>query len=319
MDSNRKFALALDLVDLDRQEPNRNRRESRYFWDELFTLVPAAGFRAIELPYQPKWDFGGRSGVPMTNYAVTTKYGSVAGFRDAMKAKGIERIATVAFSPLLFASAPTEVYFGAFAHFASEALRFAAETGAESLVVTPTPPVGILESTHGEASVWSREFLKRTSDLLDRLALEARTTGVLLSLKSEFWSLLRGDRIDTFLSGLDGALAAIDTAHLRIGGLEPAARIRSLSGRIGSVHLTDTAFVDSGSAWRAVNPEFPADRPTQVFRDIGLGDVDLAGAISALDDASYRGWLVCSCRQTRDIYRAMLRARAFLDGIAAKD
>jgi inosose dehydratase len=318
MAANRNIALALDLVDLDHQEPNRNRRESRYFWDELFTLVPAAGFQAVELPYQPKWDFGGRSGVPLTPYAVTTKYGSIAGFRETLRAKGILRVAAVTFSPVLFAAAPFDGYFGAFGHFGPEALRFASELGADRLVVTPTPPVGLLESMHGDAATWSGEFLKRTAAVLAPIARDARSAGLRLVLKGEFWSLLRGDRLDAFAAGLDGSLVDVDTAHVRIGGQDPVARIRTLAGRIGTVHLTDTAFVDAGTDWRGVNPEFPAGRATQVFRDLGHGDVDLAGALAALDETGYDGTVVCSCRQTRDICRAMLRTRVFLDGVAAK-
>ena len=60
-----EFAISLDLINRHCQEPNRNRYESRYFWEELYPLIATAGFRSIEIPYEPVWQFGGRSGVPM--------------------------------------------------------------------------------------------------------------------------------------------------------------------------------------------------------------------------------------------------------------
>jgi inosose dehydratase len=105
----------------------------------------------------------------------------------------------------------------------------------------------------------------------------------------------------------------IDTAHLQIAGLDPAAFIREHADSIGSVHLSDTAFVDDEEAWKSANPEFPRRRATQVFRDIGQGDVDLPAACRALQSIGYTGWLICSCRQTRDPMRALLRTRHHID------
>lgn len=319
MIANPRFALSLDLVELESQEPNRNRRESKYYWDELFTLIPAAGFRAVEIPYQPKWDFGGRSGVPLTMRSVTTKYGTVDAFLKVLKADGIERIAGVSFSPVLFAGAPGDAFFGAYRHFASEAVAFAGEAGADVLTVTPTPPVGLLEHHRGDSAAWSGDFLKKLADLLNDLAKEAAANGTKLSLKSEYWSLLRGERIDAFAKGLDPSIRLdVDTAHLAIAGLDPAKRAAAIGGRIGSVHLTDTAFVDAGETWRTPSPEFPAGRATQVFRDLGAGTVDLAAACRAVEETGYEGWYVCSCRQTRDACRAMLRTRSHVDRVLSK-
>jgi hypothetical protein len=77
MSSESKFGISLDLVNLLFQEPNRNRYESKYYWDELFTLIPAAGFNSIEIPYLPMLDLTGRIGVPMSIATITAKYGSV--------------------------------------------------------------------------------------------------------------------------------------------------------------------------------------------------------------------------------------------------
>jgi len=50
-----------------------------------------------------------------------------------------------------------------------------------------------------------------------------------------------------------------------------------------------------------------------VFRDPGTGSVDLAGIAALLDKLGYSGPVVCSARQTRDPFRALLRTRALLN------
>ena len=105
----------------------------------------------------------------------------------------------------------------------------------------------------------------------------------------------------------------VDTATLTIAGVDPAAFVTAQRDRIGCVHLTDTAFVDTNDVWRTPNPEFPDHRATQVFRDPGTGTVDLAGIVALLDRTGYAGPVVCSARQTRDPFRALLRTRALLN------
>jgi inosose dehydratase len=73
--------------------------------------------------------------------------------------------------------------------------------------------------------------------------------------------------------------------------------------------------VDDLEVWKTPNPEFPAQRATQVFRDPGTGSVDLAGIVTLLDELGYHGPVTISARQTRDPFRALLRARALLNQI----
>jgi len=319
MSRQKTFALSLDLVNLDHQEPNRNRYESKYYWDELFTLIPAAGFTAIELPYQPKWDFGGRSGVPLTQYAIKTKYGTVSNFLSSLHNNGIERIAGVYFNPSLFISSNLAAYFGAFGHFASQAVEFAGEAGAKVLTLTPTPATGMLHYHLAGSNDWDQiksDFLKRTAELISHLAAQAAACGVTIAVKQEYWSLLRESSADEFFKMISGhVLRNIDTAHSVITGLDPLSQIRTSAGKIGSVHFTDTAFTDNNEVWREVNPEYPTSQATQIYRDIGQGQIDFAAIYKTLQENNYNGDIICSCRQTRDPMRAMLRTRRYLDRV----
>lgn len=310
-----RFAISLDLINRHYQEPNRNRFESKYFWEELYPLIRASGFRSIEIPYEPVWQFGGRSGVPMNRYCINTKYASAAGYRAALAERGIEQVTGVTFDPNLFMrNESLDFFFGAGGHFAGEALAHAADLGADYFAISPSPYYGRAAHYHPDLEDKRESFTQRMTDLLAGLAVKAEAAGVVLVLRNEYWSLYRGEAILPLLEALpDSVRLDVDTASLTIAGIDPAAFIEAHQHRIGVVHLTDTAFVDTHETWKTANPEFPEHRATQVYRDPGTGSVDLAGIVSLLDRLGYQGPIVMSARQTRDPFRALLRTRALLD------
>ena len=152
------------------------------------------------------------------------------------------------------------------------------------------------------------------AELLNGLAAKARAAGVTLVLRNEYWSVFRGERILPLLERLpEDVRLDVDTASLSIAGIDLAAFITAQRERIGCVHLTDTSFVDTDETWKTPNPEFPEHRATQVFRDPGTGTIDLPAIVSLLDQVGYAGPVICSARQTRDPFRALLRTRALLN------
>lgn len=313
-----RIAISLDLINRHYQEPNRNRFESKYFWEELYPLIRAAGFRSIEIPYEPVWQFGGRSGVPMTRYSIETKYESAANYRAVLAEAGIERVAGITFDPNLFMRNDNlGFFFGASGHFAGEALGHAADLGADYLAISPSPYYGRAAHYHPDLEAKRGVFAEKTTDLLTGLAEKAAGTSVAIVVRQDYWSLFRGDDMAALLAGLpDTVKFDVDTASLTIAGIDPAAFIEAHVDRIGCVHLTDTDFVDADETWKTANPEFPENRATQVFRDPGTGSVDLAGIAALLDRLGYAGPVTVSARQTRDPFRALLRTRALLHRFA---
>lgn len=315
MANDSQIGISLDLINRHYQEPNRNRYESKYYWDELYRLIAAAGYSAVEIPYDMFWMFRGGSGVPMTRYCVEVKFGSVESYRKHLRSHGIERIAGIHFDPTMFMrNSILDFYFGASGHFADEAVRYAAEAGCDYINLTPTPPVGLVRHYHPVAddaiAQFDADFLARTAELVSRLADTAQQNGIRLVLRHEYWSMLRGEAMPAFLEPLDASIGLdADAAHIAISGQDPSAQVSTLGLRIGCAHLTDTAFVDDAGTWQTPLPEFPQHRATQVFRDPGQGTVDLAGFYRALNESGFRGWTMVSCRQTRDPMRALLRSR----------
>ena len=309
------FAISLDLVNRHYQEPNRNRYESRYFWEELYTLINAAGFSGIEIPYEPVWQFGGRSGVPFNRYCVNTKYGNAAGYRAALHERGIAKVTGITFDPNLFMrNANLDFYFGATGHFAGEALAHAADMGASYFAMSPSAGYGRIAQYHLDIEDKLAMLTERTIALLTGLAEKAGELDVTLVLRGEYWSLFGGTRILPLLEALPASVKLdVDTAHLFVAGVSATDFLVANIDRVGCVHLTDTDFIDTDETWKSPNPEFPASKATQVFRDPGTGSVDLAGSIAALDRLDYQGPIICSARQTLNSFRALLRTRAMLN------
>ena len=81
-----KIGISLDMVNVHHQEPNRNRYESKYYWDELYPMIATAGFRAVEIPFDPFWIFRGGSGVPFTKYCVEVKFEKVSNYLAHLQA-----------------------------------------------------------------------------------------------------------------------------------------------------------------------------------------------------------------------------------------
>lgn len=309
------IAISLDLINRHYQEPNRNRYESRYFWEELYTLIAAAGFSEIEIPYEPVWQFGGRSGVPFNRYCVNAKYGSAAQYRTALHNNGITRVAGITFDPNLFMrNGNLDFYFGATGHFANEALSHAADMGADYFAISPSPGYGRIAQYHPDLDSKTGAFAERTLALLGGLAAKAQELGVTLVLRNEYWSLFGGMRIMSLADALPATVKLdLDTASLFVAGIPATDVVKAHINRIGCVHLTDTEFVDTQDIWKSPNPEFPSHQATQVFRDPGTGSVDLAQITALLEQKNYQGPVIFSARQTRDPFRALLRTRALLN------
>ncbi len=298
------------MVNVHHQEPNRNRYESKYYWDELYPMIVAAGFTAVEIPFDPFWIFRGGSGVPFTKYCVEVKFEKVAKFVSHLQANGIEKVAGIHFNPSIFMrNENLDFYFGASGYFGGEAIRYAAELGCDYINVTPTPPFGLVAHYHGKNPAWESVFINRTIQLINGFAKVAQESGIKLSLRNEYWSVFRKHDFQAILAQLDDSiLLNVDAANLSIASQEPLEVLKNVGAKVGSVYLTDTAFVDENETWKTPLPEYPQDRATQVFKDVGFGSVNLKEFYQTLQNINYDGWAIVSNRQTREPMRALLRS-----------
>lgn len=126
---------------------------------------------------------------------------------------------------------------------------------------------------------------------LDRVAERAEARGVRATLHPHVGTVVeRRDEVERVLEGSDVPLC-LDTGHLLIGGTDPAELSREAPERIAHTHLKD---VDAGWAARVRSGEVTYTEAVRrgIYRPLGVGDVDIAGIVAALESAGYAGWYV---------------------------
>jgi inosose dehydratase len=125
----------------------------------------------------------------------------------------------------------------------------------------------------------------------DRLAEAAAGRGVLAVLHPHVGTMVetRSD-VDRVLAGSRIKLC-LDTGHLLIGGTDPLRLAREVPGRIAHAHLKD---VDAGLAARVQAGELTYTEAVRagMYTPLGVGDVDIAGIVTALRDNGFDGWFV---------------------------
>ncbi len=110
----------------------------------------------------------------------------------------------------------------------------------------------------------------------------------------------------------------LDVGHLVVGGGDPVACFREHAGRIGLVHLKDVnGEVLGGMRRREFG--FIEGLRRRVFRELGTGELDVAGVVAEMRRASYDGWVVLeqdttfrapidSARHNREAFRCLAGA-----------
>jgi inosose dehydratase len=132
---------------------------------------------------------------------------------------------------------------------------------------------------------------KRAGEHLSELAGLAAADGLELVLHPHVGTLAEtAADVDRALEHTD-VRWCLDTGHLLIGSVDPAAFVRDHPGRIGHVHLKD---VDARLADEVRNGALSLVKATQagLFRPLGEGDAKIDEVVRLLDQTGYGRWLV---------------------------
>ncbi|RCX16039.1 inosose dehydratase [Anaerobacterium chartisolvens] len=317
-----KFGCSLELINMRTSGPNFIIKQSKLYWVEMFKLVAAAGFKGIELPYNPfssdpmAFEIG-RCGVPISAFAVNAKYGSPKEFMAFLNEVGIEEVTGVHINAndvmleIIASGQDMSVYFNLFEKMGMEAIDFLCSLGSKVLVVSPTPEIGWLERmVNGDLN---GEFAAKTTELLKKLVAAAKEKGISTAIKNEYWSLMRGKAAADLLNQVEGALFSPDLAHIQITGDDPVMVINAHKHQLANVRFSDTDFTDEVGNYKKINAEIPVQGNQKVFSDLGEGSVDLLGVAKVLKDNGYDGWIICESKKTLNIHRALLKMRWFID------
>ncbi|MCL7749767.1 sugar phosphate isomerase/epimerase family protein [Halalkalibacter alkaliphilus] len=327
-----KFGCSLEMINMRINEPGFKHKLSKSYWLEVFKYVSAVGFKGIELPYNPYSSDGIafnmlRSGMPISKYAINTKYESITSFLELLNHSGIEEVTSVhvnandSMLELLTSGQDPNKVFEKFEYAAEEAIEFLAEIGGKALILSPTPEIGLLDLTMGKGnSDWKPAFLSKTAQVLNKIGESAAQNGIQATIKNEFWSLVRGNEIDSLMEELDSRLVQYspDLAHLEIAYADSVDTVTKYKDRLNFVHFSDTNFEDFENNYKKTNPELPIVGPQRVFCDLGDGKVNLPEVYKVLENSGYDGWVICESKKTLNVYRAFLKMRWYIDNVLIK-
>jgi sugar phosphate isomerase/epimerase len=318
-----KFGCSMEMVDMHTSGTGEFLKLSKSYWVEMFKLTSAAGFRGIELPYNPGDSSGlTRSGMPVSKYVTNARYGSAKLLRQLLHEVGIDEVTSVHISAndvmnelILSGRAPGKLA-AVLEDWAREAIEFIAELGGKGLVVSPTPEIGLLEKFVGKGEKgWEAAFLDEIAGAINKIGYLSARSGIQTCITNEFWSLLRGDAMDAFFARLDQAaiLYSADLAHLAIAGVDPVKIIQKYLGKLNYVRFSDTSFEDKEGNYKKIWAEYPPTGAQRVYLNLGEGSVDVPAAYRALERAGYKGWIICLSKNTLNVHRALLGMRWYVD------
>jgi inosose dehydratase len=125
------------------------------------------------------------------------------------------------------------------------------------------------------------ELGKRTSDL-----------GLKLGFHPHIWSAIENEHeMNTVLELTDPKLVCLvpDTAHLVLGGMDPAKVVREHYNRIVAVHIKDTDAKYRN--WQGPTPTKEQHAHASLYKPLGTGGVDFPAFFQVLRERNYRGWV----------------------------
>ena len=170
--------------------------------------------------------------------------------------------------------------------FARQAARTLSAGGAEVFVTAVVVDAGWSPRVPLSAAQWSHLF--DGLDMLDELCAEYGLTQV---LHPHVGTLVEtADDVARTLEGSD-CRWCLDTGHLAIGGVDPAAFAAANPARVGHVHLKDVGL-ELAREVRDGRVSLLEGTRRGLFRPLGRGGVDVAGVIASLEAAGYHGWYV---------------------------
>lgn len=326
------FGCTLEMINMRTSGPNSMQMLSRSYWRQMFKMVSAAGFKGIELPYTPfnsepiAFEIG-RSGTPISTYAVETMYGSVPAFKEMLGEIGIDEVTSVhikagdALMELVSAQQDTKLFFEKFDSMAQQAIDFLVQIGGKCLIMSPSPDLGMVEAyiEGGKEGPVKDATLAKIIDVVNKIAEDADKKGIQVAVNNEFYSLIHGPRVHDFMSKIDKRIKySPDLAHIAIGGLDVIETIKQYKDRLAFVRFSDTAFEDKERNFIKLNPEIPVVGPQKVFSDMGDGKIDLPAVYKTLKEIGYDGWIICDSKRTLNVYRALLKMRWYVDHVIKK-
>jgi inosose dehydratase len=182
--------------------------------------------------------------------------------------------------------------------------RFLAAMGVDRIVFGPRGP------REGKTG---RDALRQMARTMDEAARRTADLGVLACVHPHLGTELQDrDELDAIMELSDERVLHFcpDTAHLTAAGMDVAEVMRTYGSRIRYVHLKDLTPADPDPALFASRS---GDEALPIFCELGLGTIDFAPIMSALENVGYDGWLTVEIDQsTSTPHESLRQCRDFL-------
>jgi inosose dehydratase len=150
-------------------------------------------------------------------------------------------------------------------------------------------------ATEPDTPVLSERGWKAVASTAEALAREARTLGHALAFHSHAGTYVETPaELERLAQITDPALVrfCLDTGHVTLGGGDPVELLRRYGERVVHVHLKDVAPEPLARLRDGAIAGFFDALRARIFTELGHGVIDLAGAIDALAERDYAGWLM---------------------------
>ncbi|MGH6992004.1 MAG: myo-inosose-2 dehydratase [Caulobacteraceae bacterium] len=140
--------------------------------------------------------------------------------------------------------------------------------------------------------------MKAFAGRIDEFAGQVASEGLGFAWHQHLGTVVEGPKsLEVLLAetGPDVGLT-VDTAHLTLAGIDPAALVRAHPDRVRHVHCKDVRRSVARSCFEK-GGSFLDGVLAGAFTAPGDGDLDLAGLMSALAEIGYAGWIVAEAEQ----------------------
>lgn len=290
-----------------------------WYWNEMCEMIGVCGYDGLEIPFQA-WSFnGGRGAAPICAESIRSKYGSAQNYQKFLQECGIKDglsglhiTAQNILMTIMDENVPREQFFDRTLMLAEETIGVLAEAGSKNLIISPSPMFGMTMGVfHGSDILES--FEDRMAETITKIDEMAAKEDIKVSVRNEFFGLFRGELVDSLMKKVpESVLYSPDLAQLHIAGVDPVSMIQKYAGRLGSVKMNDTEFVDKNGCFATPLPEAPQEGNQQrVYCTFGNGDVDKVGAYHALKNAGYDDWIVMESKEAFQIEKTMMKMQAY--------
>jgi inosose dehydratase len=259
--------------------------DPRHYFDRMLDGCVEAGVEGIELAPTPG---GWRT--------ARSAYGSAAGLRAALDARGLTLSSSFDFGAALMDPEDADAAYTTIAEHAA----FVAAAGGRHIVLGSIPRTAVTGGSFDAAI--PNDVIERVASRLNRMGELTRRDGVTIALHTDAYSICaRAEDIGALLARTDPASVGLclDAGHVTLDGGDAVETLRAHVDRVPLMHWKDCIGPLDGST--LVGPIMERHEiMLTYFRVLGSGIIDWREWQRVLRDANWSGWAIAEIDMSPD-------------------